>query len=77
MILDEHILFMAFRYALGRMTYVVSEVADTLIKKWPEISPKYQELIHQEIKKAIADKNAGMDMDVQQWLKVLKMPLKN
>lgn len=72
--LDEKILFMAFRYALGRMTYVVNEVADTLVDKWEEISPRYQKLIHKEIKQAIADKNAGMEMDVEQWEIVLKMP---
>ncbi len=71
--LNEQILFMAFRYALGRMTYVVGEVSDTIIRKWPEISPKYRKLIQSEICEAIDSERAGWEMDVKAWERILKL----
>ena len=71
--LNEHILFMAFRYALGRSTYAVTELVDTLIDKWTEMPLEYQELIKHEIAAAIEAGNAGMEMDVEQWKKVLNL----
>lgn len=72
--LPENILFMAFRYALGRMTYVTLDVSTEIINKWDELSDKYKNLIQKEIKQAINDDIAGMDMDVAEWEKILKLP---
>jgi len=74
--LDEIILFLAFRYALGRRTYVVHDVTETIIRNWDNLSLKYQSLIHKEIKQAIEDENAGMDMDIERWRKILQLILK-
>lgn len=72
----ESILFIAFRYALGRMTYVVGEVVESLITNWSNLTYEHQYLIQEEIKKSIQDKNAGMKMDVEQWSKILELQLK-
>ena len=69
--LPEKVLFMAFRYALGRMTYVSLEMSEILIEKWDKISPSMRLRIQSEIRDAIDYDMAGMDMDIQQWQRVL------
>lgn len=59
--------FCAFRYALGRMTYIVGDVCDILRKNVDKIDPYNRELMIKEINKAIKDGHAGMDGDVQKW----------
>lgn len=63
---------MAFRYALGRQTYVVSDVVETIIRNWDELSSDVQHKIKIEIEEAISRDMAGHEMDVKQWKKVLK-----
>lgn len=63
-------LMYAFRYALGRMTYAVGSVADTLIAYRDELDPQWREQIVEDIERAIAGGHAGMDMDVRQWERV-------
>ena len=65
--LSEDILFSAFRYALGRMTYVVDEVADTIKEHAAEINPKYRAMMIREIEQAILKDAAGMEMDRRTW----------
>ena len=65
---------MAFRYALGRKTYVVLEVTDVLIDQWDKLKPTFRKKIKQEIVTAIEDDDAGMDMDIEEWGKILKLP---
>ena len=74
--LSQSILFCAFRYALGRRTYVVSEVVDELVFHWRELEPKYKKIICDEIKDAIDTGNAGMDCDIELWQKVLNLEKK-
>lgn len=71
--LSEDILFMAFRYAIGRSTYVTKEVSDAIVEKWVDISNGTKELILKEIKEAIEEKRAGMWMDVVEWERILKL----
>lgn len=59
----------AFRYALGRRTYVVDSVASEIERQVEEISTKTLHLIRKEITEAIKDHHAGMDMDVERWEK--------
>ena len=47
---SEITLSCAFRYALGSMTYVVSEVVDDILTNWDGISDKAKELFVKEIK---------------------------
>lgn len=69
--LSEDILFWAFRYALGRMTYAVGDVANEIIRHASEISPQTRGLMTKEIREALGSNRAGMSMDVTEWNKVL------
>ena len=73
MILSEHILFYAFRYALGRKTYSVSDVSDTIIANWEELSEIIKRLIQKEIQEAIDEDCAGMECDIQSWSRILQL----
>jgi len=67
----EEILFYAFRYALGRMTYAVGDVSDCLIENWDRLSKNMKMHIIDEIKEAVRKGEAGMDMDKTRWNAVL------
>lgn len=69
--LSEDILFYAFRYTLGRMTYAVSTVADEIIRHAHEINGKTRLTMIKEITAAIEKGQAGMDMDVKTWESVV------
>jgi len=69
--LSEDILFYAFRYALGRMTYAVSTVADEIIQHAHELDPKIRHIMITDIQKAITENAAGMEMDRKDWERVL------
>lgn len=72
--LDERIaLVCAFRYALGRRTYVTDSVANVIIKVWDELPRETQLLIRKEIINAINNNDAGMDIDVKCWEKILEL----
>lgn len=65
--LPPDILFYAFRYALGRMTYAVHDVAAEIIRHADSIPPKDRLTMIKEITEAIDKGHAGMDMDRRQW----------
>lgn len=67
----SEIIFYAFRYALGRMTYAVSTVAEFIINNLEDLDETDKNLIVKEIKEAIDEGNAGMQCDIDQWLKVV------
>ncbi|RYC70749.1 hypothetical protein [Spirosoma sordidisoli] len=67
---DVDVAFYAFRYCLGRMTYVVYDMAEYLINHADAIDDKHRALIISEIDAAIEKKQAGWDMDVKQWQRV-------
>ena len=71
--LTEDILFYAFRYALGRKTYAVSDVVGALTSNWNEISRNTKEIIIKEILNASSKEGLGMDCDKQQWLSILQL----
>lgn len=64
----EHILFWAFRYALGRMTYVCDDVASAIIRHAPSASREFRQLVTYEIHDAIQKGRAGMSCDVLNWM---------
>jgi len=70
---NSDILFYAFRYALGRKTYAVSDVVNCLEENWSELNYKDKTIIQKEIQEAIKEGNAGMDMDIVQWQKILNL----
>ena len=61
---DLNTLFIcAFRYAIGRKTYIASDVADILAKYKSELTDTAKALI----KKEIARNELGSDCDTQTW----------
>lgn len=61
----------AFRYCLGRRTYAVSTFVEIALKHWPAIQGRNRHLMQKEIREALASDSAGMDMDRQQWQRLL------
>lgn len=81
---DHFIIVAAFRYCLGRRTYVVGEYARLLVKIWPFLSEKTQNIIKRDLEKAFArddeDREAGReykalgwDCDRAEWSRVRKL----
>jgi hypothetical protein len=67
---DEIMLFCAFRYALGRKTYVVSTVANRMISHFNEIDPVNRKKYVDEIDEAAKNDNLGWEYDTNDWLRV-------
>lgn len=67
---NEIILFCAFRYALGRQTYIVGIVADEIIRRSKDLSEYTRTIMAKEIRQAKEYGMAGADMDVKVWDKV-------
>jgi hypothetical protein len=62
----------AFRYALGKKGYVVSEVAEYIINNWNNLEIGHQFLIVREIKEAIKNNKTDDDCDIECWKNVLR-----
>lgn len=72
---DVEILVYAFRYALGRMTYATATVADRLKRDWNRLPRHTREQIQSDIRQAIANGTAGMEMDARGWSALLDLPI--
>jgi hypothetical protein len=70
-----HMLLGAFRYSLGRATYITSYTADWLIKYWAILPSQWQRQIQDDISNAIERDRAGMSCDLAEWRRVLSLPL--
>ena len=71
---DEDFLIFAFRYALGRKTYAVSDVANYLNENWNKLSLMTKVLIKKEVKDAIENDFAGdPQVDVPYWQRLLDL----
>ena len=57
----------AFRYALGRNTYMPSLIVDILTKELPELESATKEIMAREIRWAIERNEAGWSCDVETW----------
>ena len=78
-IADEDLLLLilaAFRYALGRMSYITSTTALIIIDQWDSLPMNIKRVIQREIQQAIEQDLAGMACDIAYWQKVLDLPLK-
>lgn len=67
----DDILFYAFRYALGRSTYVVTDVCSSLTENWNNLSDHDKLVIHKEINDAIVSNRYGMEQDRKNWENIL------
>ena len=70
---ENNVTFYAFRYALGRMTYAVAQVAEYLIEHWEQIHIGVRIRILEEITEALKTGHAGMDMDRREWQRILDL----
>jgi hypothetical protein len=68
--ISELTLMASFRYALGRTTYIVSEVVENILKNWDQLSDKIKINMTKEIKDAIDNNNIGNQIDLEQWHKI-------
>lgn len=68
--LPDVFLLYSFRYALGRMTYAVGDVADQLIAYRDILQPDWRQQIVQDIHNAIENGAAGHECDVKRWREV-------
>ena len=60
----------AFRYALGRKTYISKVISELLIKHKDKLSLSSRAVILRDIKRAFDTDNYGMEMDADVWLKL-------
>ena len=74
---DRLILIAAFRYALGRRTYMPGVVAAEIWHQWLNLTSSDQRLIQGEIKEAKERGYCGDACDVATWDKILRLPVKN
>ena len=57
----------AFRYALGRRTYIVGHVVEQIIEHKEDLGENLRGLLVREIDEAIYDDMAGDTCDVNDW----------
>ena len=76
---EDQMMFYAFRYCLGRMTYAVDDCARYLIANWDRLSENSQKLIVKEINEALEKAKAGHpgypaghQCDIDSWTRVLE-----
>ena len=78
---DHLMVISATRYCLGRMTYIVSDCVEWLVKTWPLLSESTRNIIKRDIEEAFTrddeDREAGReykalghDCDRAEWEKV-------
>lgn len=66
----------AFRYALGRSTYVVHHIATEILDNWKIITPSTLERFKKEILEYKKDNgHIGMECDEQIWMVIVNKPL--
>lgn len=63
----------AFRYCLGRRTYIVLECVAWLIQYWDTFQTRTKVLIHKEIKETIDREWIGDKCDLDEWNSILKL----
>jgi len=68
----QMLLISSFRYALGRRTYIVSQIVEYLKEDWEVLSEWQQKQIKGDIEHAIEHDIAGDPCDIEHWKKVLE-----
>jgi hypothetical protein len=71
-----HLLVCSVRYALGRLSYITSTIAEMVERRWSILSENDRQVILRDIKEALADtekagRKLGMDMDDRMWRSLL------
>jgi hypothetical protein len=73
---NQDIVFVsAFRYCLGRQTYVVGSMVEEMIKNWTNTPIERRKFFKKEIQEAVDKGCAGSEsIDVPEWKKILRLP---
>jgi len=70
---DDRLLYIAaFRYALGRRTYMPSVIVGKILEAWDEFTEHDKSLFKKEIQEAIERGCAGDECDIQAWRRILE-----
>ena len=70
---QDILLFCAFRYALGRRTYVPSVIEKIIIGNWENMPPITREKFKNEIREALDSHRAGDTYDEDGWMRILDL----
>jgi hypothetical protein len=68
----DSMVFYAFRYCLGRQTYVISECVEYLVENWHRLSDNTRTQIKEILGDAGIQRLQG-SIDSAEWAKVLEM----
>ena len=72
---QDILLFCAFRYALGRQTYVVGAIADIIKANWNHMPASRRAFYKKEINEAVEMGFAGSELiGVPEWKSILALP---
>ena len=76
--LEEQIIICAVRYALGRMSYIVSDVCEYVRFKKDELSDECKKIIARDIKDEYQfyhrqGKTLGMECDEADWIRLARI----
>ena len=71
-IVPERFIICVFRYALGRQTYIVSEVVEWLENNFDKLEGYHRYAIKKETQEAI-DMGIISDIDLPLWKRVLEL----
>lgn len=69
---EQELAFLAFRYCLGRQTYIVRDMVQHIVENWDSLV-EYHDIIQSEIQKALETSAAGMDIDEKEWKRILQL----
>ena len=69
----KQIFILAFRYALGRTSYVTHDISNLIILNWENFRPDERARFKKEISEAINANRAGMDIDVKSWKSIMEL----
>ena len=68
---DDFAAICAFRYCLGRMTYIVGDCVDWLCREWPLLSEHARQIIERDLREAIEsddrDRASGASFKTLGW----------
>lgn len=62
-----------FRYALGRETYCVGDVADALIEHRDQLTDDWRHQIIEDVRVAVVNNRAGTETDIRRWEEVARV----
>jgi len=74
---DNLMVIAAHRYCLGRSSYIVGSCVDWLLSHWNKFETNTQNIIIRDTCEALIRNEVGMDMDRNQWVKLVKLKWQN